>query len=141
MNSNPDHDQGFPDEPLLPEDDDRAGGPFPPFDDPADSPGPAVTEGSAAPKPKQAPTDTRYAGHPEFSQDAASNTPPAGIGNSEAVDDVDEKTRHSDGQNPKLSTPSPSTEKFSGAGPAIAEHSKDAKAPRSGRPPSAYVKD
>ena len=37
-------------------------------------------------------------------------------------------------------TPSPSTEKVSGAGPAIAEHSKDAKAAKSGRHPGAYVK-
>ncbi|AZO53470.1 hypothetical protein EN804_03000 [Mesorhizobium sp. M8A.F.Ca.ET.161.01.1.1] len=38
-------------------------------------------------------------------------------------------------------TPSPATEKVSGAGPAISEHSKDAKAPKSGRQPGAYVKD
>ena len=37
-------------------------------------------------------------------------------------------------------TSSPSTEKVSGAGPAIAEHSKDAKAPKGGRQPGAYVK-
>ncbi|GLS30767.1 hypothetical protein GCM10007937_24750 [Mesorhizobium albiziae] len=41
----------------------------------------------------------------------------------------------------KISTPSPATEKVSGAGPAIAEHSKDAKAPRSGRQAGAYKKD
>lgn len=39
-----------------------------------------------------------------------------------------------------LSTPHPSTEKVSGAGPAIAEHSKDAKAAKSGRPKAAYAK-
>ncbi|RWB69534.1 MAG: hypothetical protein EOQ50_26270 [Mesorhizobium sp.] len=38
-------------------------------------------------------------------------------------------------------TPSPATEKVAGAGPAIAEHSKDAKAPKGGRQPGAYVKD
>ncbi|TGQ62688.1 hypothetical protein EN829_032570 [Mesorhizobium sp. M00.F.Ca.ET.186.01.1.1] len=38
-------------------------------------------------------------------------------------------------------TPSPATEKVSGAGPAISERSKDAKAPKSGRQPGAYVKD
>ncbi|PBB65289.1 hypothetical protein CK228_28960 [Mesorhizobium sp. WSM4312] len=38
-------------------------------------------------------------------------------------------------------TPSPSTQKVSGAGPALSEHSKDAKAPKSGRQPGAYVKD
>ena len=38
-------------------------------------------------------------------------------------------------------TPSPAMEKTSGAGPAIAERSKDAKAPRAGRQPGAYVKE
>jgi hypothetical protein len=42
---------------------------------------------------------------------------------------------------PGRRTPSPSTEKVSGAGPAIAEHSKDAKAPKGGRKPGAYVKE
>jgi hypothetical protein len=41
---------------------------------------------------------------------------------------------------PGRHTPSPSTEKVSGAGPAIAEHSKDAKAPKGGRQVGAYVK-
>lgn len=79
----------------------------------------------------------------EFSQDAAANKPPrGGMGNSERVDDTDEKNRHSDGQDPpKRSTPHPSTEKTSGAGPAVAEHSKDTKAPRSGRQPGAFVKE
>jgi len=57
----------------------------------------------AQPEPppyKQPPKDTQYAGHPDFSQDAAKNDPPAGIGNSKPVDDVDEKTRHSDGVKP-----------------------------------------
>lgn len=40
-----------------------------------------------------------------FSQDAASNDPPDGIGNSEPLDDVDEKTRHSDGRNPHARRP------------------------------------
>ena len=62
-------------------------------------------------------------------------------GLTEPVDEVDEKTRLSDGQQPsKMPTPSPATEKVSGAGPAIAEHSKDAKAPKAGRQPGAYVK-
>ncbi|MGO4833013.1 hypothetical protein AB4144_12085 [Rhizobiaceae sp. 2RAB30] len=66
----------------------------------------------------------------EFSQDAAENKkPPLGMGLTE-----------SDGQQPrKQPTPSPDSQKF-GAGPAIAEHSKDAKAPRDGRKPGAYVK-
>ncbi|BCG86530.1 hypothetical protein MesoLj113c_26400 [Mesorhizobium sp. 113-3-9] len=42
---------------------------------------------------------------------------------------------------PKPTTPSAATEKVSGAGPALSEHSKDAKAPKGGRQPSAYVKD
>lgn len=79
----------------------------------------------------------------DFSQDAATNKRPVdGIGLTESVDEVNKKTRQSDGQNPpKRRTPSPATEKVSGAGPAIAEHSKDAKAPKSGRQPGAYVKE
>jgi hypothetical protein len=40
----------------------------------------------------------------------------------------------------RVPTPSPAIEKVAGAGPAIAEHSKDAKAPKGGRQPGAYVK-
>jgi hypothetical protein len=58
----------------------------------------------------------------EFSREAAGNRPPEGFGNSESVDDVNEKTRHSDGVDP--AHPSPQQE--SGAGPAMARHSKDA---------------
>jgi|SwirhisoilCB1_FD_contig_41_3683598_length_861_multi_1_in_0_out_0_2 hypothetical protein len=72
-----------------------------------------------------------------FSQDAAANEPPNGTGDSEPGEDAGEKAR----QNPKRATPSPATEKVSGAGPATAEHSKDAKAPKEGRQPGAYVKD
>ncbi|MBX3597699.1 MAG: hypothetical protein KF874_09030 [Rhizobiaceae bacterium] len=43
-------------------------------------------------------------------------------------------------QSTATATPHPSTEKVSGAGPALAEHSKDAKAPKSGRSEAAYVK-
>ena len=43
------------------------------------------------------------------------------------------EARHS--KAPGGPTPSPSAEKVSGAGPAIAEHSKDAKAPKAGRQP------
>ncbi|WP_442580589.1 hypothetical protein ACSBOB_00870 [Mesorhizobium sp. ASY16-5R] len=69
------------------------------------------------------------------------NEPKEPYGLTESVDDVDEKTRHADGQQPsRQPTPSPATEKLSGAGPAIAEHSKDAKAPKAGRQPGAYVK-
>lgn len=79
----------------------------------------------------------------EFYQSAAENKQPAnGLGLSESVDDANDKTRHSDGVNPpRHPTPSPATEKVSGAGPAIAEHSKDAQAPKGGRQPGAYVKD
>lgn len=76
------------------------------------------------------------------SQQAAENKKPAdGMGLTEPLNGTSEKTRHFDGQNPKQATPSPATEKVSGAGPAIAEHSKDAKAPSGGRQPGAYVKD
>jgi hypothetical protein len=79
----------------------------------------------------------------EFSQDAATNKlPPLPFGNSEPVDDIDEKTRHSDGQSPPFEgSPSPSTEKVAGAGPAIAERSKDAHASVPDRQPGAYVED
>ena len=70
---------------------------------------------------RKAPRDTEYAGHPEFSQDAAANKPPKAIGNSESNSDVDAKTRHSDGVNPAH----PSPQQKSGAGPALAKHSKD----------------
>jgi hypothetical protein len=96
---------------------------FPPFNDPAfsaDRPGSPVQE--AAVHYRSPPKDTQYAGHPDFSQDAAANEPPRGFGNSEPADDVDEETRHSDGVNP----PTPSSQQTSGAGPAIARHSKDA---------------
>lgn len=114
---------------------------FPPFDDPAFSAKPAQSPVQpTAPTYDAPPKDTEYAGHPDFSQDAALDVHPHGIGNSEPLDDVDEKTRHSDGQNPEGATPSPDMEKL-GAGSAIAEHSKDAKAPKAGRQPGAYVKE
>lgn len=78
----------------------------------------------------------------DFPQDASGNKKPVGgMGLTSPTDEVNEKTHQSDGQNPKRPTPSPSTEKVSGAGPAIAEHSKDAKAPTAGRQPGAYVKE
>ncbi|MER9952027.1 hypothetical protein [Mesorhizobium sp. M0047] len=83
----------------------------------------------------------------EFSQAAAGNRkPPGGIGLTRRMGEVDDKTRQSEGQDPprksapKQATPSPATEKTSGAGPAVAERSKDAKAPKGGRQPGAYVK-
>ncbi|CAG1015906.1 MAG: hypothetical protein F9K19_12935 [Rhizobiaceae bacterium] len=58
----------------------------------------------------------------EFSREAAGNRPPEGFGNSESVDDVKDRTRHSDGVDPAH----PSPQQVSGAGPAMARHSKDA---------------
>jgi hypothetical protein len=55
-------------------------------------------------------------------------------------DDQVPETSESLSPRTKSPTPSPSTQKVSGAGPSIAEHSKDAKAPKAGRQPGAYVK-
>ena len=53
-----------------------------------------------------------------FSQDSAKNRrPPGGMGNAEPLEDHNDKTRHHDGQQPR---------RGSGAGRALAEHSKDA---------------
>lgn len=96
---------------------------FPRYDDPAHSNNPSGSPvQQSAPETPTPPENTEYAGHPEFSQDAAANQPPQGIGNSESSDDIGEKTRHSDGVNP--THPSPQQE--TGAGPALAKHSKDA---------------
>lgn len=93
--------------------------------------------GARAPQPKQ----TRDA-RDEVSQKAAENKQPTDkYGNTEPRDDASEKTRHSDGQNMRSkATPSPATERTSGAGPAIAERSKDAKTTKPGRQAGAYVK-
>ena len=79
----------------------------------------------------------------QFSQDAAGNERPhVDAGLSRKQGEVEDKTHQSEGRNPpRQPTPSPATEKSSGAGPAVAERSKDAKAPRSGRQPGAYVKE
>jgi hypothetical protein len=83
-----------------------------------------------ASKAKPAETDT-HAGMPTAN--------PFGL--TQPADETIEKTRQSEGVNPpRQATRSPSTEKAAGAGPAIAEHSKDAKAPKGGRQPGAYVK-
>lgn len=48
----------------------------------------------------------------EFSQKAAENKrPPTGVGNTEQVDDVDEKTRHSDGRQLPRRQPEPAPAK------------------------------
>ncbi|MBN9221330.1 MAG: hypothetical protein J0I79_25580 [Mesorhizobium sp.] len=79
----------------------------------------------------------------QFSQDAAENKKPAGgMGLTRKQGEVEEETHQSDGQNPsKAAKPSPATQKVSGAGPATAEHSKDAKAPKAGRQSGTYIKD
>lgn len=74
---------------------------FPPFDDPAFSAEPAEPPPVDPKHHHVPPKDTEYAGHPDFSQDAATNKrPPGEFGNSEPIDEVNEKTHHSDGQNP-----------------------------------------
>lgn len=77
----------------------------------------------------------------QSSQDAAKNKKPThGVGLTEPLDESKESARHPEGQpTSRQATPSPDSEKL-GAGPAIAEHSKDAKAPKDGRKPSAYAK-
>src|SRR4051812_39170120 len=49
------------------------------------------------------------------------------FGLTQPADETSEKTRQSEGVDQPM--PAAATEKFAGAGPAIAEHSKDAKAP------------
>ena len=56
------------------------------------------------------------------------------------VDETNDTKRQSEGTR-QPATPSPDSRKFAGAGPAVAERSKDAKAPKGGRQPGAYVKD
>jgi hypothetical protein len=56
------------------------------------------------------------------------------------VDETLDLTHPSDSARKSGVTPSRETRKFAGAGPAIAEHSKDAKAPKAGRQRGAYVK-
>ena len=83
---------------------DESAGVLPEYTDPAFSNAPAGPPPSKMPTRSHVPEDTQYAGHPEFSQDAAGNKPPKGIGNSEAVDDDEEETRHSDGVEPPTRT-------------------------------------
>lgn len=82
---------------------------FPPFDDPAFSAVPAKFPAvDPTCTPHSAPQDPIFAGHPEFSQDAAKNKPPRKrFDNSEAVKNADEKTRHSDGQQPRHTARAP----------------------------------
>lgn len=121
------------------DDEDRPGENFPPFDDPAFSSKPATPAISeSALGQDYTPQDPVFAGHPEFSQEAGKNRPPTGLGNSRPLDDFNEKTRHSDGQDQASGVPaSPDIHNAAGSGPSIAEHSKDAKATTSGRQPGA----
>ncbi|MDQ2633448.1 MAG: hypothetical protein M3Y43_11145 [Pseudomonadota bacterium] len=74
--------------------------------------------------------------------EAAENKPPAdGQGLSQNIDETNEKTRQSEGTGQPPAISSSGTRKSAGAGPALAEHSKDAKAPRDGRQSGTYVKD
>ncbi len=66
--------------------DDRPAETFPAFDDPAFSARPAGSPVEpTAPTYKDPPRDTEYAGHPGFSEDAALDVAPHGIGNSETT--------------------------------------------------------
>ncbi|UCI09662.1 hypothetical protein [Mesorhizobium sp. B1-1-8] len=78
----------------------------------------------------------------QFSQAAANNAKPHDrFGLTRKLGEVEDKTHQSEGQNPpERVTPSPATEKSSGAGPSVAEHSTDAKAPKGGRQRGAHVK-
>ncbi len=60
----------------------------------------------------------------ETDQDAGMPEKPKPYGLTESVADVDEKTRHSDGRRPSTASQSEAV-----AGPALAEHSKDAARP------------
>ena len=60
---------------------------LPAFTDPANSPKDAPPPPAESLGHVHPPKDTEYAGHPEFSQDAAGNKPPKGIGNSEPLTD------------------------------------------------------
>ena len=77
--------------------------------------------------------------------------PPSGVSSAFDADTADGYSRDGGGDksvhgNPEASktrfpTPSPATEKVCGAGPSIAEHSKDAKAIKGGRKSAAYKKN
>src|SRR5262249_1057402 len=79
------------------------------------------------------PAKTEADANDDFSQKAAENRrPPGKFGLSEPVGETNDKTRHSDGQNPRKRV-SPEIEEGVGAGASIAEHSKDAKTNSAGR--------
>ncbi|MDG4882718.1 hypothetical protein [Mesorhizobium sp. WSM4884] len=77
----------------------------------------------------------------QFSQAAANNEKPQDrFGLTRKQGEVEDKTLQSESRNPQgRAIPSPGTQKSSGAGPSVAEHSRDAKAPKGGQQ-GAYVK-
>lgn len=84
----------------IPPNEDHPAGALPPFDDPAFSPVPATPAVSSRAKRQEAPPkDTQYAGHPDFSQDAAKNKPPKGTGLTESIDEDQRRTGKSEGVN------------------------------------------
>jgi hypothetical protein len=80
---------------------------FPPFDDPANSSRPAGSPVQpTAPVYPVPPDDIEYAGHPDFSQDAASNKPPNDdMGLTRPLGETSEETRQSDAQGPSIASP------------------------------------
>lgn len=116
--------QQFHDHPAnrAPQDDPGERNVLPAFNDPAFSSDVPQTPVASATSPSHTPpADTEYAGHPEFSQQAAANRPPANTGLSEPAEDVEAKTRHSEGVNPK----EPSAQQRTGAVPAAVRSSPD----------------
>lgn len=84
--------------PRAANDEGRPEGALPPFTDPAFSPVPARPPVDCVPRDfTPPPKDTEFAGHPEFSEEAAGNKPPKGMGLGEPVDEVDGKTAKSEG--------------------------------------------
>ncbi|TPK92396.1 hypothetical protein FJ938_01980 [Mesorhizobium sp. B2-4-14] len=64
-----------------------------------------------------------------ITQPAGNHKPGGAMGLTRKQGEVEDRTLQSNGQNQRpQATPSPAIEKTSGAGPSIAEHSKDAKA-------------
>jgi hypothetical protein len=80
---------------------------FPPFDDPANSPAPAGPAAKPTARPSTAPSeDPIFAGHPDFSQDAASNKPPKdGMGLTRPLGETSEETGQSGAQGPSITSP------------------------------------
>lgn len=83
-------------------DEEYPAGSLPPFTDPAFSSKPATGAVQPdAPTYTAPPRDTEFAGHPDFSEDAARNRPPEGMGLTEGVDEVEGKTGKSEGVDEK----------------------------------------